>query len=405
MIITIEPQRRWSTRTVFACLLWLLPALPVYGEPRETLLSQGEPFLAELDGIAADMQISLQADGRRRTVPAPEFVAWGHCSELPSRPFVVMADGGVLVADVRSAQQGSLSAESFLFSATDGPPSFPLEQIAGVVFQTSDRDARDRLVNRILEDRGASDRVILANGDELTGSIRELGEAIITFEADAGKLDLEIHRVRALIFNPHLRNRHERRDLHFVAGFADGSRLIADRLIVDENSVQITVAGELMWTTSRDNLVCLESRGGRFVYLSDLPVAGYRHIPYLDLAWLYRLDRNVQGGMFRAGGHLYLKGIGMHSASRISYALTEPFQHFQVELAIDDHTRGQGSVRFRVYADGKEKYSSPIIRGGQPPLPISVDVTGAKRLDLLVDFADRADEMDRANWLRARLVR
>jgi hypothetical protein len=39
-----------------------------------------------------------------------------------------------------------------------------------------------------------------------------------------------------------------------------------------------------------------------------------------------------------------------------------------------------------------------------PPRPIAVDITGGKRLDLVVDFADRADELDHADWLSARVV-
>jgi hypothetical protein len=35
---------------------------------------------------------------------------------------------------------------------------------------------------------------------------------------------------------------------------------------------------------------------------------------------------------------------------------------------------------------------------------VSVDLSGAKRISLIVDFADRADEWDRADWLDARLV-
>jgi hypothetical protein len=62
-------------------------------------------------------------------------------------------------------------------------------------------------------------------------------------------------------------------------------------------------------------------------------------------------------------------------------------------------------VRFRVFVDGQPKYASPILRGGDRPVPISVDVTSAKRLDLVVDFADRADELDHADWLDARLVK
>ena len=74
-------------------------------------------------------------------------------------------------------------------------------------------------------------------------------------------------------------------------------------------------------------------------------------------------------------------------------------------LICDDQAEGGGSVGFRVFVDGQVRYASPVVRGGQAPLPISVDVAGAKRLDLVVDFADRADQVDHADWLDARLVR
>ncbi len=59
---------------------------------------------------------------------------------------------------------------------------------------------------------------------------------------------------------------------------------------------------------------------------------------------------------------------------------------------------------FRVLVDGQERFTSPIVRGGDAPLPVSVDVRGAKKLELLVDYADRADVLDHADWLDARLV-
>ena len=49
--------------------------------------------------------------------------------------------------------------------------------------------------------------------------------------------------------------------------------------------------------------------------------------------------------------------------------------------------------------------ASEVVRGGQPPVPISVDLDGVKRISLLVDFADRGDELDHADWLDARLAR
>ncbi len=95
----------------------------------------------------------------------------------------------------------------------------------------------------------------------------------------------------------------------------------------------------------------------------------------------------------------------MHSSSRLTYDLDQPYKQFQAELAIDDATNGGGSVRFRVLVDGREKYTSETIRGNTKPVPITVDLTGAKRLELIVDYADRADVLDHADWINARLIK
>jgi hypothetical protein len=152
-----------------------------------------------------------------------------------------------------------------------------------------------------------------------------------------------------------------------------------------------------------EDLVFLQVLGGRAVYLSDLP-ATYKHVPYLDLPWPYHTDRNVLAGRLRADGEVYLKGLGVHTASRLSYALDGKYRRLEAGLAIDDAAEGGGSARFRVFVDGKEQFASDTQRGGQPPTAMTVSVEGAKRLDLVVDFADRGPVLDRADWLDARLV-
>ena len=59
---------------------------------------------------------------------------------------------------------------------------------------------------------------------------------------------------------------------------------------------------------------------------------------------------------------------------------------------------------FHVLVDGQDRFTSNTIRGGDAPVPISVDVTGATKIELLVDYADRADVLDHADWLNARFV-
>jgi hypothetical protein len=52
----------------------------------------------------------------------------------------------------------------------------------------------------------------------------------------------------------------------------------------------------------------------------------------------------------------------------------------------------------------KEAYKSGIVRGGEAPQTVSVDLAGAQGITLTVDYADRGDELDRADWLDARLM-
>jgi beta-galactosidase len=133
-------------------------------------------------------------------------------------------------------------------------------------------------------------------------------------------------------------------------------------------------------------------------------------VPFLETEWPLAPDRSVAGGRLRARGAIHDKGLGMHSTARAAYDLNGRYRRFAAQLAIDDAAGLGGSVTFRVFLDDaaggwKQAYESPVIRGGAPPVPLSLDVTSARRLALIVDFADRGDTLDHADWLDARLVR
>jgi len=195
-----------------------------------------------------------------------------------------------------------------------------------------------------------------------------------------------------------------------VVGTRDGSLVHASAITGNEKELVIEApAGLKLAGSNISDVVFLQSLGERFVYLSDLEPAGYRHVPYLSIEWPYARDRNVLGYPLSVAGQRYLKGIGMHSAARLTYQLDGNFRRFDSAVAIDDSAEKSGSVTFGVYLlrDGTwtEAFTSGVVRGGDAPRLVSVDVTGAQGLTLTVDFADRGDELDRANWLDARLVK
>ncbi len=255
---------------------------------------------------------------------------------------------------------------------------------------------------------GPSDQLLLDNGDQLSGTFRGLANDAVKLDADLGPIDIPTDRITALLVKPRpaVAPSDDKRRFQTWVGLSDGSRLLATQLSVEGQAAKIISVGQ-PFTLARSAIVFLQPLGGRAVYLSDLKPAEYRQTPYLDLPWPYHNDRNVTGGFLRCHGHPYLKGLGVHSAARLEYTLGQGVRakRFEAELGVDDSTAGQGSVRFRVLVDGQEKYASPILRGGGPPAPISIGLSDANKLELLVDYADRADVLDHADWLNARLIR
>ncbi len=417
--IVLVPAIAWLAAVWLAVWPGICPgAEPESAEPenKESPLAvpaAGEPFAARLvgaEGAGEQWRFDFLAGGARRTVEAGELVRWGEFAELDQGPVVVLADGSLLVADLLEADGETLSVDSLLV----GTLRLPLEAVAGLVLRLpASRAQSDRLLDEVLRAQGNTDRLVLDNGDRLEGlfvgletGADALSSEQIRFRGRTGELDIEIQRVAWLAFNPLLRQKPLSEGLRAWVGLTDGSRVLARRLQLDEDRLELTPAVlDQAWQGKAGVLKALQPLGGRVVYLSDLEPSGYRHVPYLDISWPSKRDRNVLGGLLRAGDRLYLKGLGVHSASRLSYELDGEFDRFEAELALDDAAQGRGSVQFRVYVDGKEQFQSPPVRGFSAPVPLSLDIRGARRLDLIVGFGERADELDRADWLDARLVR
>jgi hypothetical protein len=185
-----------------------------------------------------------------------------------------------------------------------------------------------------------------------------------------------------------------------MVGTWDGSLVYATAIEADQDTLKIELANGLPVNGGNvRDLVSIQPLGGQLAYLSDLEPSDYRHVPYLNIVWPFTRDRNVSGGPLVVDGKEYWEGIGMHSASRLTYRLDGTYRRFDASVALDDSARDRGNQQW------EEIYKSNIVRGGETPQPVSIDLRGAQGLTLTVDFADRGDELDHADWLDARLVR
>jgi len=128
-------------------------------------------------------------------------------------------------------------------------------------------------------------------------------------------------------------------------------------------------------------------------------------VSYLDGDYPYRANQSASGRPLRLGGKVYPRGIGVHSYSSLKYALDGKFKTFAATLGIDSAVGAHGSVIFRVLGDDKLLFESPVARGGDDPLELSLDVSQVGVLRLEVDYADYGDIADHADWANAHLLR
>jgi len=388
-------------------LISLNPRFALAAELSLGIPADGASFRGALVGCDSAWKLSFALEKVTREVAAGDLALWGNFVEPTRTIQIVLPLGGLIATDWVRIEKENVQGASAIFENL----SIPLELASGIIFRPPfDLAKQDQLRTRIAAAGGQTDRVLLDNGDELTGTIAALDEKGLTLQTDVGNVTLETRKLAAAIFNPTLLKPLTSRGLRVLVGFQDGSRATATKLEADKTSATLQLAGGLELKTATDRIVALQPLGGRVEYLSDMKPISYRHIPFLILSWPYSADRSVLGGQLRAGGKLFAKGLGMHSPARITYDLKGTYRQFQADLAIDDEAGQGGSAVFRVFVDDgsgtwQEQYTSETIRGGEPPVPISVDLAGAKRISLLVDYADRGDELDHADWLNARLVR
>jgi alpha-glucosidase len=142
-----------------------------------------------------------------------------------------------------------------------------------------------------------------------------------------------------------------------------------------------------------------------------------------DVEWLEEsngygpVERDQSNGQAAAGDGrpieiddvTYAKGIGMHATGSLTAWLGGTCSTFDAIVGIDDEVletpgeSGIGSVRFEVYGDGTLLGQTAVLTNDDAAFPLSVDVTGVKRLRLVAHEATNGKNFDHADWADAKV--
>jgi alpha-galactosidase len=146
------------------------------------------------------------------------------------------------------------------------------------------------------------------------------------------------------------------------------------------------------------------------------PPSGTVHLS--DVEWLSAtsgwgpVERDMSNGDQASGdgrsisiaGQTYAKGIGVHAAARVAFALGGACTRLSAEVGVDDEVADRGSVVFQVWGDGTKLYDSGMVTGSMAATVVDIDVTGTNRLTLVVTDGGDGTEYDHADWADAKIA-
>ncbi len=337
----------------------------------------------------------------------------GQVANLPHEPrgsAIWLANGDRLVARATGIEDEQLRAVWRQFPEW---PEFalPLESVRGLSLSLPyARERRDEIAVWLFDRKEARDELRLLNGDVLSGELTGWRGESITLKSGGADVNLPNSDIRDIGFNPELLVLSQPKELCWLVSLKDGSRvtIVASKSRVVGETLRAVHVSDDSWEIPLDAIIELRVLHGRAVFLSDLKPLETKYTPFLpdSREWPLQRDRTVAGLPLRLKGREFPKGLGMHSRATVTYDLAGKYRAFHAVVGLDDTTVGDGTAACAVEVDGRRVFEPPALTRLQGPvrLPI-IDVSGAKRLTLTVDFGELGDSQDHVNWGDAVLLR
>ncbi|HBO44320.1 MAG TPA: hypothetical protein DD670_10395 [Planctomycetaceae bacterium] len=259
-----------------------------------------------------------------------------------------------------------------------------------------------------------SDRLVLVRDESLNyhaGIVRGLSADRVEFDLDGELLRVKRSNVLGVIYH-----RAAGRELPpNVATLVDttGSRWAVRSLSFDAGVFRVTTPAGTALECPADQMVEIDFSEGKVVHLGELPWRLIEWTPYFGLReelparkafFAPRFDRSAAGSPLMLDSQRYARGVTLRSRTEIEFDLPEGYRRFKAIVGIDDAFRPHGDARVIVRGDDRVlAETNPA--GTRPAEWIDVDITGLRRLSIVVDFGQDMDLGDQVDLCEARIVK
>lgn len=113
------------------------------------------------------------------------------------------------------------------------------------------------------------------------------------------------------------------------------------------------------------------------------------------------------GKPLHLGDAEYTRGLFCHAQSKIVVHLPGPGKKFEAIVGLDNNEQtsgGRGSIAFSVSVNGEVKFTSSVMHGGEPGVPVSVDLGGTEEFTLEISDSGDGISCDQGDWADAKVT-
>lgn len=103
------------------------------------------------------------------------------------------------------------------------------------------------------------------------------------------------------------------------------------------------------------------------------------------------------------GGKQYGHGVTVRARSSVVIDLNRRCSSYDALVGVDDMTLGVGAMRFSLYGDGTRLWRSPVVRGGDPAVPVHVSIAGRETVRLVVEPHGLFDSAALGDWAQSQI--
>jgi hypothetical protein len=415
-----------------AATLFALAATAAPGPPATLTPLAGEPVVGQLSSLIDGQIVAETVEGTRKFASSDLLAVEFSTTKPTDKPtvWIELLDGSKLLATNYKAASGKANVE--LVGSI--PVEIPTRSIHWVRFRqqdaqlseqwreivaaprTSDLIVVRKTSMRTIEEEGADPKTVTETAlDELDGTLLEVSPESVKFDFQGERIDVNREKIEGLVYYHSVRRELPPGVCRLVD--AGGSQWTLKSLTLAGERLTVVSSAGVSAPLPLTAVAKIDFSVGNIADLTDLvpdtgdgePVVSLQPVAMTaKFGRMFRVSSSPPLGAdgFKIGGKRFSTGLSLHSPAKVVYRVPEGFRKLHAVAGVDDSIVAPGEFTFQILGDGKELFRHECSGSeGRGPIAINLDLTGVRRISLVLDPADGQDIGDQLNLCDARLTK